>query len=115
MAEVQRDLPRLRGTADMRGSEGAVRVAVIASRRRTGPVIPAGAPLHCAALHPDGGRREEYARQVHHTRLPATLPVAVRHTRRILEDYEEVRPGSYGIRCSCGAVNEFEPVEVDDG
>lgn len=93
-------------------SEGA---PVTTARRRTGRIIPPGAPLYCAALHPDGDRREEYTRQVHHTRLPATLPVAVRHTRRILADYAEVRPGYYGVRCTCGAVNEFEPVEVRDG
>ena len=86
-----------------------------AVRRGQGPVVPPGAPLHCAALHPDGGRREGFSRQVHYTRLPATLPVAVRHTRRILTDLDEVRPGHYGIRCTCGAINEFEPVEVRDG
>lgn len=92
--------------------------AVIASpsrrrprRTRPGPVLPAGAALHCPAPHPDGERRDVYSRLQHGERLPAVLPFPVRSTRRVLSDFGEVREGCIGVRCSCGAVIEYQPVE----
>lgn len=88
--------------------------ALVLSRRNRAPacrVIPAGGDLHCYAPHPDADRRSEYDRQTHGVRLPATLPVPVRMTRRVLSDLGDVRPDCYGIRCTCGAVLEFEVVE----
>ena len=80
-------------------------------RGRPGPVIPAGAPLHCPAPHPDGERRDDYSRLQHGERLPAVLPFPVRSTRRVLVDFAEIREGCIGVRCSCGAVIEYQPVE----
>lgn len=83
--------------------------------RRRGGAVPPGGALYCGAIHPDADRRAEFGRRVHGYRLPATLPVAVTPTRRILADFTEVRPGCYGLRCTCGAITEFEPMEVGDG
>lgn len=85
---------------------------VIATAEDRQDVVPAGGALHCGAAHPDGRRKTVFAGRVHGVRLPAILPVPVIPTRRILTDFAEVLPGRIGIRCTCGAVNEFTPAEA---
>lgn len=86
---------------------------MIAPRLGRGPVIPPGTPLYCMAPHPDARKHAEGeypAVAPHMVRLPATLGVPVRRTFRVLDDFAVVPPGCFGVRCACGAVNEFEEV-----